>query len=175
MGAYHTIELELNRKFTLAKKSWDSIVLDRIGKQVPLCIVYWDFNVLYSDIQNNYSWKFHLVSFLCLAHSSSHFPHARQPGLVNTNQIDSQVSCLPDRISWALATAVSAARSHSPFPYTRKIACNFLYLLTHTQEMTSSSLEYSHLMSTQMGNNIFLFRPNEPNHRNKFKDGAYKS
>uniref|UniRef100_A0A671YMZ5 Protein pelota homolog n=1 Tax=Sparus aurata TaxID=8175 RepID=A0A671YMZ5_SPAAU len=30
MGAYHTIELELNRKFTLAKKSWDSIVLDRI-------------------------------------------------------------------------------------------------------------------------------------------------
>lgn len=40
MGAYHTIELELNRKFTLAKKSWDSIVLDRIGKQVPLCIFY---------------------------------------------------------------------------------------------------------------------------------------
>ncbi|AWP17668.1 putative protein pelota -like isoform 5 [Scophthalmus maximus] len=30
MGAYHTIELELNRKFTLAKKSWDSVVLDRI-------------------------------------------------------------------------------------------------------------------------------------------------
>ncbi|XP_056894282.1 protein pelota homolog isoform X2 [Takifugu flavidus] len=30
MGAYHTIELELNRKFTLAKKSWDSILLDRI-------------------------------------------------------------------------------------------------------------------------------------------------
>ena len=32
MGAYHTIELELNRKFTLAKKVWDSVVLDRIGK-----------------------------------------------------------------------------------------------------------------------------------------------
>uniref|UniRef100_A0A3Q0S9X2 Protein pelota homolog n=1 Tax=Amphilophus citrinellus TaxID=61819 RepID=A0A3Q0S9X2_AMPCI len=30
MGAYHTIELELNRKFTLAKKNWDSVVLDRI-------------------------------------------------------------------------------------------------------------------------------------------------
>ncbi|CAG12659.1 unnamed protein product, partial [Tetraodon nigroviridis] len=30
MGAYHTIELELNRKFTLAKKNWDSILLDRI-------------------------------------------------------------------------------------------------------------------------------------------------
>uniref|UniRef100_A0A674P927 Protein pelota homolog n=1 Tax=Takifugu rubripes TaxID=31033 RepID=A0A674P927_TAKRU len=32
MGAYHTIELELNRKFTLAKKSWDSILLDRIDQ-----------------------------------------------------------------------------------------------------------------------------------------------
>ncbi|XP_077350178.1 protein pelota homolog isoform X1 [Lithobates pipiens] len=30
MGAYHTIELEPNRKFTLAKKQWDSIVLERI-------------------------------------------------------------------------------------------------------------------------------------------------
>ncbi|KAJ8245894.1 hypothetical protein GJAV_G00261430 [Gymnothorax javanicus] len=30
MGAYHTIELELNRKFTLAKKLWDSVMLDRI-------------------------------------------------------------------------------------------------------------------------------------------------
>lgn len=32
MGAYHTIELELNRKFTLAKKCWDSVVLDRIDQ-----------------------------------------------------------------------------------------------------------------------------------------------
>ncbi|KAJ3608521.1 hypothetical protein NHX12_025568 [Muraenolepis orangiensis] len=30
MGAYHTIELEPNRKFTLAKKVWDSVLLDRI-------------------------------------------------------------------------------------------------------------------------------------------------
>lgn len=44
MGAYHTIELELNRKFTLAKKSWDSVVLDRIGKQVPLFRMYLPFN-----------------------------------------------------------------------------------------------------------------------------------
>ena len=36
MGAYHTIELEVNRKFTLAKKSWDSVVLDRIGEQLLL-------------------------------------------------------------------------------------------------------------------------------------------
>lgn len=30
MGAYHTLDLELNRKFTLAKSCWDSITLDRI-------------------------------------------------------------------------------------------------------------------------------------------------
>lgn len=30
MGAYHTLDLELNRKFTLAKQHWDVIALDRI-------------------------------------------------------------------------------------------------------------------------------------------------
>lgn len=30
MGAYHTIDLELNRKFTLIKGEWDSIDLGRI-------------------------------------------------------------------------------------------------------------------------------------------------
>ncbi|XP_042901330.1 protein pelota [Parasteatoda tepidariorum] len=30
MGAYHTIDLELNRKFTLAKSCWDSVALERI-------------------------------------------------------------------------------------------------------------------------------------------------
>lgn len=30
MGAYHTIDLELNRKFTLMKEEWDSVDLDRI-------------------------------------------------------------------------------------------------------------------------------------------------
>ena len=29
MGAFHTIELELNRKFELRKALWDSIHLDR--------------------------------------------------------------------------------------------------------------------------------------------------
>lgn len=32
MGAYHTLDLEMNRKFTLGKHEWDSIALDRIGK-----------------------------------------------------------------------------------------------------------------------------------------------
>lgn len=32
MGAYHTLDLEMNRKFTLGKQEWDSVALDRIGK-----------------------------------------------------------------------------------------------------------------------------------------------
>lgn len=31
MGAYHTLDLEVNRKFTLGKQEWDSIALERIG------------------------------------------------------------------------------------------------------------------------------------------------
>lgn len=31
MGAYHTLDLEMNRKFTLGKQEWDSVSLDRIG------------------------------------------------------------------------------------------------------------------------------------------------
>ena len=30
MGAYHTVDLELNRKFVLAKECWDAIALERI-------------------------------------------------------------------------------------------------------------------------------------------------
>ena len=30
MGAYHTLDLELNRKFTLTKQEWDSIALERM-------------------------------------------------------------------------------------------------------------------------------------------------
>lgn len=30
MGAYHTIDLELNRKFTITKSEWDSVALGRI-------------------------------------------------------------------------------------------------------------------------------------------------
>ncbi|XP_055543941.1 protein pelota [Wyeomyia smithii] len=30
MGAYHTLDLELNRKFTLTKPEWDSVALDRV-------------------------------------------------------------------------------------------------------------------------------------------------
>jgi stalled ribosome rescue protein Dom34 len=32
MGAYHTIDLELNRKFTLSKDHWDFVALERIGE-----------------------------------------------------------------------------------------------------------------------------------------------
>ena len=30
MGAYHTIDIEANRKFTLAKTEWDTVALERI-------------------------------------------------------------------------------------------------------------------------------------------------
>lgn len=30
MGAYHTLDLELNRKFTLIKSEWDSVSLERV-------------------------------------------------------------------------------------------------------------------------------------------------
>lgn len=30
MGAYHTLDLELNRKFTLTKPEWDSVSLERV-------------------------------------------------------------------------------------------------------------------------------------------------
>lgn len=30
MGAYHTLDLELNRKFTLKKDYWDAIALERV-------------------------------------------------------------------------------------------------------------------------------------------------
>eukprot|EP00051_Salpingoeca_urceolata_P005141 m.70664 g.70664 ORF g.70664 m.70664 type:complete len:389 (+) comp14083_c3_seq1:97-1263(+) len=32
MGAHHTIDMELNRKFTLFKPEWDSVALDRVGE-----------------------------------------------------------------------------------------------------------------------------------------------
>ncbi len=32
MGAYHTIDLELQRKFTITKQEWDSVSLDRIDE-----------------------------------------------------------------------------------------------------------------------------------------------
>lgn len=30
MGAYHTLDLELNRKFMLTKHEWDSVAIERI-------------------------------------------------------------------------------------------------------------------------------------------------
>lgn len=49
MGAYHTIELELNRKFTLAKKVWDSVVLDRIGN----VLFFYFYCFVFSDVSSS--------------------------------------------------------------------------------------------------------------------------
>ena len=41
MGAYHTLDLELNRKFTLGKREWDSVALERIGEyQTHICTFF---------------------------------------------------------------------------------------------------------------------------------------
>lgn len=36
MGAFHTIELELNHQFTLAKKQWDNVELEWIEQACDL-------------------------------------------------------------------------------------------------------------------------------------------
>ena len=33
MGAYHTIDIQLNQRLTLAKLQWDVISLDRLGER----------------------------------------------------------------------------------------------------------------------------------------------
>ena len=40
MGAYHTIDLQLNQKFTLAKEHWDYVALDRLGMEFVLSIPF---------------------------------------------------------------------------------------------------------------------------------------
>lgn len=32
MGAYHTIDIQLNQRLTLAKLQWDIVALDRLGE-----------------------------------------------------------------------------------------------------------------------------------------------
>ena len=51
MGAYHTIDLELNSKFVLAKQDWDIIAIDRIEKacnpvRVRAASQFWFFFLL---------------------------------------------------------------------------------------------------------------------------------
>lgn len=42
MGQYHTIDLELNRKFVITKDEWDVVAIERIGK-----FIFWfDTHVL---------------------------------------------------------------------------------------------------------------------------------
>lgn len=94
MGAYHTIELELNRKFTLAKKSWDSILLDRIGKQLLLFVFDWDFSEFYLVTPTTY--------YLCLVfayfkHTNTHVSLTCQPQFLNRIPVASKESCLPFR------------------------------------------------------------------------------
>ncbi len=46
MGAYHTLDLEMNRKFTLAKHEWDSIAIERIGMSLALISNECNYHIL---------------------------------------------------------------------------------------------------------------------------------
>ena len=37
MGAYHTIDIQLNQRLTLAKLKWDVVSLDRLGEHHSEC------------------------------------------------------------------------------------------------------------------------------------------
>lgn len=50
MGAYHTIDLEVNRKFTLTKPEWDSIALERVDQACDPTQV-WLFNFLLTKMK----------------------------------------------------------------------------------------------------------------------------
>lgn len=41
MGAYHTIDLDINKKFTLAKGCWDVVALDRLGISTDFYISFY--------------------------------------------------------------------------------------------------------------------------------------
>lgn len=75
MGAYHTIELELNRKFTLAKKSWDSILLERIGKELLLLVFDRDL----SEFHLVTTTQLHHCVFAPFKHTNTHFSLTCQP------------------------------------------------------------------------------------------------
>ena len=100
MGAYHTIELELNRKFTLAKKSWDSVVLDRIGKKWLLFAFDWDYNL-----------------FVTACYVRTDFPLARQPGITGTHNYLVYLAELHGL--WQLYAQLS--ESQHLFPFTLKV------------------------------------------------------
>ena len=52
MGAYHTLDLEMNRKFTLGKHEWDSIALERIGIQHTCTQFLIKFFLLWKSVNN---------------------------------------------------------------------------------------------------------------------------
>lgn len=39
MGAYHTLDVEIGRKFVLVKPFWDSVDLDRLNMALDVCDV----------------------------------------------------------------------------------------------------------------------------------------
>ena len=48
MGAYHTLSLELQRKFTLTKENWDAIALERVEEACDSGIICWCVTIVSS-------------------------------------------------------------------------------------------------------------------------------
>lgn len=51
MGAYHTLDLEVPRKFSLSKHEWDSVALERIDMACdPTQVIKVQHSVLYAVV-----------------------------------------------------------------------------------------------------------------------------
>ena len=86
MGAYHTIDLELNRKFLLAKQEWDSVALERIGKYFnPLMLTAAknSLTILMKSCRQKHIWKIYLREKCYLEHYQQYsFEHFSKSFLV---------------------------------------------------------------------------------------------
>jgi protein pelota len=47
MGAYHTLSLELQRKFTLTKENWDAIALERVDEACDSGITHFNLSACF--------------------------------------------------------------------------------------------------------------------------------
>lgn len=111
MGAYHTLDLELNRKFTLAKKVWDVVALDRIGNYRRIRIPFrFPFLRMIIALSSSFDWYF-FVSWTHDHHHRNQFwwiPH--NSCIVTLQSLHSRSTPL----SWLIQTSSDKQRSFIP-------------------------------------------------------------
>lgn len=71
MGAYHTLDLEVNRKFTLTKSEWDSVALERVDTAcdpTQVCnirlIREYCYTVTFELLDVKVNWRFYRTQML---------------------------------------------------------------------------------------------------------------